>query len=1191
MLLKSIDIQGFKTFPDKTSLKFDDKTVAVVGPNGSGKSNVSDAIRWVLGEQSARVLRCSKMEDIIFKGTTSRKALGYAEVTMNIDNSDRTLNFNEDNLSVTRKYYRSGESEYLINKASVRLKDINELFMDTGLGRDGYSVIGQGKIDAIVAAKSHERREIFEEASGISKYRYKKEESERRLNKTEENLVRLRDILTELEQRVGPLKVQSEKAAAFIELDKEKTALEIGLWVQTLVSSEKILRKHAEDTGVIEAQHNAVLDALDKIAMDTQGNEYKLSMVNAQLEVQRQTTINIDENILKTESELSVFENDISHNNKNIQRVKEEIQEAKKSDEVIDVQIQNSIDKVKGLSDKLEVYNKNYIELSDKLESIRENSLGLGDEIEVANADIAKLNLEISEHKVRLSSASSSVNEIENRAQSLEGLLKENLELKAFLSDEVQKLKLALSEIKSEIVSLNNSVNGYEIRLQNREKRLREKREELSKARLDMGEQERRVKLLEALEKNFEGFTHSVKIVMKESERGTLRGVHGPVTQIIKAKPEHAVAVETALGMAMQNIVVDNDRDAKDAIALLKKRDGGRATFLPLSTIDGRLINVGNADEMYGFIGIASDLVSCEAKYDGIKRSLLGRTVLAEDLDSAVNIAKKTGYKFRLVSLDGQVVNAGGSLTGGSLAKNSGLLSRGSEIERIKQKVKSFSDVVLKLEAEETEANTEFVKAKQELEGAKAQHNTAVQDEIKASAQLNSGEKELEASVKMQEQLSSENGVLDKRLTQLKLEMQKNEQQIKELTEKLNKKSESIEDLGKGRRDNQRVSERLSTSMQEIRLDMLSAEKERESAEEIIGSLKVRKAEGNNIFNRLLEQISASEGENELIQAKMNECSDRIDGLKIEKESSLAKTAELSSQREELETSFTKFRAEEKDLFAQKENTGKELARLSERTDNLRREYDTITAKLWDEYELTVKEAKDRGAEIEDLAQAKRNLGELKNKIRALGVVNLSAIEEYKEVLERYTFLKEQVDDVEKSRNELIKLIAELTKNMKDQFALRFSEIASNFTEIFKELFGGGTANLSFTDDSDILSSGIEIKVHPPGKIVSHIESLSGGEKALVAISIYFAIMKVNPPPFCMLDEVEAALDDVNVRRFSDYLHSRMVDKTQFVLITHRRGTMEAADILYGVTMQDDGISKILTLENSEIEGKIGKFN
>ena len=1187
MLLKSLEIQGFKTFPDRTVLKFEEPLVAVVGPNGSGKSNVSDAIRWVLGEQSTRVLRCSKMEDVIFKGASGRKAMGYAEVTLNIDNSDRKLNFDGDNLAITRRYYRSGDSEYLINKAAVRLRDINELFMDTGLGRDGYSMIGQGKIDSIVAAKSEERREIFEEAAGISRYRYRKEESERRLNRAEDNLVRLRDILSELEERVEPLRIQSEKAQKFIEFDSEKKGLEIGIWVETLNRSGNILRDHEDKINISLSTHNEIEAEIERIAAEIEENYARTNLCTAEMENRRSEASALDEEATRTEGEISVLKNDILHNNQNIERLNSEIFDTSDSQKNIDSDIEEKNALIDAKKAELDGHSKEYIRKADELEELRKGSDDVSRKMEDSSILIAKLKAELAEERVRYSSAASSVAEIKNRGTSLTAALEENEKKLSALRTEEKELKEFLKDTEEKIHQVNNSASGYAMRLDLRSRKAEQVKADLDKVTLDAGEAERRARILEDLERNFEGFTQSVKVVMREASHGMLKGVHGPVTKIINTPAEYAVAIETALGGAMQNIVVSTEQDAKNGINMLKRKDAGRATFMPISTMKGTVIDSCEAEKCLGFIGVASALVNCDPQYNGIRDYLLGRTVVAESMDDATVIARKLGHRYRVVTLDGQVVNAGGSLTGGSLARNSGLLSRSSEIVRIREKAAEYRAKAASLNETYKKFTEEISACQAELELARQEQQSLSEDKIRAASEIKRNSYDIEAAVNAAETIKAEMSGSQERIDAMDKAMMAAFAKISELEQKIREEEEQLASLTGSRRERLEACDRISEALQDIKLAGFAAERDIEVLQSEIASLKLRQTDSAGVIERLKAQITEAEVSTANITEQIAALTAKAEGLRADAKLKRDEIVSIGEKRTELEKRSTELRAEERDAASRRETVGHEMARLQERRDNLQKEYDTIITKLWEEYELTRREAEEQAAVIEDLPKAQRRLTELKNKIRALGSVNVAAVVEYKEVSERYEFLKAQIGDVEKSRLELIKLIAELTTHMKEQFAVRFAEINSNFVAIFKELFGGGTASLSFTDDSDILNSGIEIKVHPPGKIVSHIEALSGGEKALVAISIYFAIMKVSPPPFCMLDEVEAALDDSNVRRFADYLH-KMNDNTQFIVVTHRRGTMESSDALYGVTMQEDGISKILSIKNSEVSEKLG---
>ena len=1187
MLLKSLELQGFKTFPDKTLLKFEEGITAVVGPNGSGKSNISDAMRWVLGEQSTRALRCTKMEDVIFSGTPQRKAQGFAEVTITIDNTDRQLNFDGDTVAITRRYYRSGESEYRINKTMVRLKDVHELFMDTGLGRDGYSIIGQGKIDSIVSAKSEDRREIFEEAAGISRFRYRKEEAERRLERAEENLVRLRDILAELEGRLEPLRVQSEKAEKFIAYDAEKKNLEIGLWLETLNRSGRVVREVEEKIGVAESDYNEAEAALEEIARQIEQNFAETNGCTAQMDAIRAEAASTDESATRKEGEISVVENDTRHDREQIERLRGEIEENTRSEQEIRAEIAEKETAVQAKEAEIAAHNSDFIAFTAELEALRAGTDGATKEIDAVTAQLAARNAELAEARVRRAEAESSLQEIRTRNDTVDAALAESRAQGQALEEEAQALQGMAQDTQARIQAAENAVQGHSLRLDARRKKADALKAEADRLLLDANEQARRAKLLEDLERNLEGFTQSVKTVMRERERGNLQGIHGPVTRLLHVPREYAVALETALGAAMQNVVVDSEDAAKAAIRLLKQRNSGRATFLPLSTVRGTVLDRREMEGMPGFVGIASELCRCEAQYAGIRDSLLGRTVVAENLDRAAEIARKLRYRFRVVSLDGQVVNAGGSFTGGSAARNSGLLSRAAEIERIRGEAQKLHAAAEEAAARFKAARQEAANASAELDAARSALTVLHEDEIRFAAEITRVERDVETQKRQYRDLLAEQENAAGRIASLEQTAAEAAAQIASLEADAEKIRARMEGMTDSRAEQIQRCNEMSDRLQEIRMRGLSVEKDRETLTTAIEALETRLSDRSGRVKQLRAEIEACEARIEARGTQIESLRGEVASLRAAAEEKRAAVQEIAGRRAALEQRAGELRAAERETSGKRESVGREVERLQERLEGLRREYDTIIAKLWEEYELTRREAEEIGITIEDVPAAQRRLTELKNRIKALGAVNVAAVVEYKEVSERYTFMKAQTDDVEKSKAELLKLIDDLTRRMQTQFTERFSVINEQFGRIFKDLFGGGSASLSFTDEGDILNSGIEIKVHPPGKIVSHIELLSGGEKALVAISIYFAIMRVSPPPFCMLDEIEAALDDVNVTRFANYLR-RMNDHTQFIAITHRRGTMEEADVLYGVTMQDQGISKLLSLRAHEVEEKLG---
>lgn len=1186
MLLKSLEIQGFKTFPDKTKLTFDKGITSIVGPNGSGKSNISDAIRWVLGEQSPKSLRCSKMEDVVFNGTDGRKKQGYAEVTLTIENHDRVLPFGADEVSVTRRYYRSGDSEYMINKASVRLKDIHELFMDTGLGRDGYSMIGQGKIDSIVASKSEDRREIFEEAAGISRYRYRKIEAERKLKGTEENLVRLRDILVELEDRVGPLESQAKKAESFLVYAKEKKELEIALWLNTLNQSALVLREQEEKLSIAKSQYENAEQDLEHIAKETEELFFKNSKFASAIDEIRREISSFDEEIAQKRANISVAENNITHNEENIKRIQGEMDSIEISSKDVEKEIEEKKTKIDQHKAEIDCLQSRYRECENKLNEINYSASKNSDLLQDISLTLTKLTAKAADIKVSAMTSLASSEDARQRITTLESTKAEKAAYYTQLEKQFSDYKEMLNDAAQKTETLTNALKGYELKIINRQNKRDQLKQEVDKLQLDVQERQRRIKILEDLERNLEGFYQSVKVVLKESQRGTLKGIHGPVSRVIKVPSAYTVAMETALGNSMQHVVTTNEEDAKRAIAFLKQRDAGRATFLPLTSVKGYELREKGLEQCEGFIGVASSLCNCEDAYKGVLHSLLGRIVIAENLNSAVAIAKKYSYKFRIVTLDGQVVNAGGSLTGGSLNRKSGLLSRAGDIEKNKQIALDLHKKAVAAQKDYALAQADFSKAEADILGIRGDLQTASEDKIRLEAAFGNQKQELASVQQSIDELTAEIEIcIEKSKTQGDIH-KTSQQELERLNKEIALAEKQSQDITGGREALTSSREEYAEQLQQLRLSVVTAEKDIESLD-----MEIRLAlSGENSKDQrkllLLDEIATYQSKSEEIHGQIELLNAYIDNLQSKANLAREHIESIVQQRNEIEQKTAQLRQSERDKTAEKENAGREFSKLEERKINLQKQYDDITAKLWEEYELTPREAENVAQSIENPATAQKRLNELKSKIRNLGSVNVSAIEEFKEVSERFAFMSKQVADVEKSKTEILRLIGELTKQMRDLFITRFQEINEHFSKTFVELFGGGKAYLELANPEDILTSGINIIVHPPGKIVVHLEALSGGEKALVAIALYFAIMKVSPAPFCVMDEIEAALDEVNVDRFASYLRL-MNDNTQFILITHRRGTMEEADVLYGVTMQDEGVSKLLSLRASEVAEKL----
>lgn len=1187
MILKALEMQGFKSFPDKTVLEFNKGITAVVGPNGSGKSNISDAVRWVLGEQSTKTLRGSKMEDVIFSGTDVRKAKGFAEVTLRLDNTDRSLNKDSDEVSVTRRYYRSGDSEYLVNGESARLRDVNELFMDTGLGRDGYSIVGQGKIADMVSPKASERRDMLEEAAGISHFRYRRGDAIKRLAQAEENLVRLRDILSELESRVGPLKAQSEKAQKFIVLAGERKNLEIGIWLNTIDKTGEKMRDQEHKIEIAEASHKEAQDELSKIGEMIDKAADGTRDINIKLEEIRNSASGFEEKLSDIDSQIKVAENSILHNNETIERINRDKAAENETEQNIDAAVSAARECIQKAEEQIADATRQMDELSKQEETYRLSSSEFSDRAAALSGEISALSVRLADCRVTAETANSSIEEIRSRISAIDESMGTRKDDYDALLKRKADAEAELKEIQDEIVSVKNAIDGYTLRFENRGKKADSVKLAIDEKQRELHKGQDRVRLLEDLEKNMEGYFGAVKAVMKESGRGALRGIYGPVSQLITVKDKYSAAIETALGAAVQNIVVDNETDAKRAMGFLKEHRAGRATFLPITAIKGRVLSEQGLDDQYGFVSIASDLVSYDNKYSEIIRWLLGRTAVAEDIDSAIAIAKKYSYRFRIVTLDGQVINAGGSMTGGSRVQNAGILSRGNEIERLKGSLASMQKELDGMLSDYKLLSEDASAAKAELEGAEGDLLRAKEENIRREGELKLASDKLTSVSSGVKELLEEKETLEKRIESVSSGAEAARSQIDELKETLENKEKELESITGDSKTLQKDREEVASKAAEIRLRIVSLQKDVEANTDEITRLKNRKTGHLDRLSELDGEIREIEEKNDELRALTERLSADEKALKANHGDAQNQINELISQRDELEKQANDLRLHERAKSEERERLSGDIARLEERKIAMRNEYDNLTSKLYDEYQLTRREAAALEIEIDDYSLAAKRLAELKSQIRALGSVNVSAIEEYKEVSERYEFLSGQISDVETSRAELNKMIDDLTGKMAEQFREQFNRINSCFGQTFIELFGGGKAELRLEDERDVLGSDIEIKVQPPGKNVQNINLLSGGEKGLSAIALLFAILKVTPAPFCIFDEVEAALDDVNVSRYAQYVR-RMTKNTQFILITHRRGTMEEADVLYGVTMQEKGVSKLLELKTAEMAKKLG---
>ena len=1160
----------------------------IVGPNGSGKSNISDAIKWVFGEQSVKSLRGAKMEDVIFGGSASRKPTGFAWVSLFIDNTDRSIDIDTDEVVITRRLYRSGESEYRINNNPVRLKDINETFMDTGLGRDGYSVIEQGKIAEIVSAKSTQRREIFEEAAGISKFRYRKTEAERKLTQAEDNLIRLRDIMQELEDRVGPLKAQSEKAKQYVVLAEEKKSLEISLWLEQLAKLGRQMAELEDKTLLAANDKTTAQKRLEEIERETEEIQQKTQELNLYIEHKRDRIREWETAISEAKVNAAVKQNTVTHNEDTIRELQDEWERSMLSAGELEEKLTGLREDCALLQKEAEETARRWEESQKALEAKRQEERRLATEQSALALQKQELQEQIHRAELSAETAGTLAEETVDRLEALRGQAKNKDENLTRLREELAGHRAFAEELRERLESLQNSKNGYLYKLKSRSDKIAEVESRQRNSEKLAGEKLQRAQVLTDLEKNYESFNNSVKFVMKQAGAGALRGVIGPVSALIRTESRYSTAVEIALGAAIQNIVVQDETAAKRAIALLKERGAGRATFLPLTNIRANPIRESDLAARGGYVGLASELVQCEERYRAVMDSLLGRTIVAEDIDAAAAIAKAYGYRYRAVTLDGQVVNAGGSLTGGSVNKNASILSRRGEIDALTAEAKKYAAQVEELETQLTELRREADAIRATVEGIAAEEKTAREDLISAQTLVSRLTASTEEAEQLNEQALREYDELTARVEELRKQKLTGGELVKKLTEEVARLNRMDVESTAAHTALTEAIEEAARQVTDLQMEAITRRKDCEAAQSVIAQLENQQSGSEVALTELRQKQEQLQKENEAIRAEIEEITAGAAGGGSEIETLRRDIKEADGQKDTLEARRSILTRESGDAITKREAAASELVRLQEKSEAMQEQQNGISTKMWEEYELTRSEAAETAIPLEDVPAAQKRLTELRGRIRGLGAVNVAAIEEYEEVSGRYRFMKEQIDDAENAKKELTRLIAELSAKMSAIFTERFAGINRHFGEIFRELFGGGHAELRLTDATDPLETGIEIIVQPPGKIIKNLSALSGGEQAFVAICIYFAILRVNPAPFVLIDEIEAALDDVNVGKFAAYLH-RMTDHTQFISITHRRGTMEQGDVLYGVTMEEEGISKLLRLDVAEMEKKFGK--
>ena len=1206
MYLKSLELFGFKSFPDRTVLNFDCGATVVVGPNGSGKSNISDAMRWVLGEVSSRQIRGTKMEDVIFGGTDDRKQMNFAEVTVTFDNSDRQMDIAYDEVSVTRRYYRKGESEYFINRKPVRLRDIHELFMNTGVGREGYSIIGQGRIAEIISRKSEERRAIFEEAAGISKYRYKKEEAERKLSSVDDNLTRLRDIMSELEGRVGPLERESEKAKKYLEYFEVKKRDDVSLWIYDMDKLARDLKTADDKLKLAKNELDIVSEALEslenqneRIFEASQESKYKYEQLQGQVDASRQSAHELD-------SKIKLTENDITHREEQIARATEAKLRFAERREQLEALCRDKQEALNAANVNAEALSGELSSLEAKSDAARTSRDELRVLLDKQLEEIKNAEERLVDLKIRLSVLDTTEKSDSDKAESLKEEIDKYESSTAMLTARADKAEKVIADYKKKSDELSGQLGAVNSDI---EKLKREKQELIDKSNevyLEYTAKKHRIDAIRRMEELFEGYTQSVRFVMSEYDAGHIAGtsrvsdvdakggrIYGPVSRLINVSARYTLAIETALGANIQNIIVDDENTAKAAIRHLKDKNAGRATFYPISSMKPRYSQIPDSEcERYeGYLGTADKVIEFDDKFGGVIRNLLGATLIFDNIDNGAAMAKATGYKVRVVTLDGQIINAGGSFTGGSAKRDSGMLTRRTETEKLKRDSEELAKKLDEIKSEQTKCDNAIAAKTKEASSISAQ--TAMLNSLigAENTQLEVIKSQLGGERNMRESLERDLDAIKTDaaeradgISKLKAEVDETAASAEKLTAERLSGASRLGELEEEIDDCERERSELLVRRAEAFKDVELAEHELEEARTRLSENAAETDQNDLLASALADQNKNAAQSLEDMRVELAKLDKTVEALENERTATSAKNLEYEQKLNQL-------RSQIRQKTSKRELCFRDHTLAENKYNNLVAERDKHTERLWDEYELTYTgavECQYPPVTEETRSTVLAELTEYRAKLRALGSVNLNAIDEYADVKTRYDFMSEQIADLEKSKDNLLEIIVKLECEMRETFVTAFNEIDRNFKIVFAELFGGGTAELSLTDPENVLTSGIEIRVAPPGKIIKSLTLLSGGEQSFVAIAIIFAILRVNPTPFCIFDEIEAALDDANVFRFADYLH-RYSNRTQFIVITHRRGTMEVADRIYGVTMQERGISTILPLDINQAQEKLGE--
>ena len=1180
MYLKRLEMYGFKSFADKTVLEFMPGITTVIGPNGSGKSNISDCIRWILGEQSMKSLRGAKSEDIIFAGTQNRKSLGFAEGSIVIDNSDGKLPIEYNEVIVTRKIYRSGESGYFINKTPCRLKDILELFMDTGIGKDGYSIIGQGKIDEILSNKSEDRRKIFEEAAGIVKYRSRKEESEKKLEQTKVNLLRINDIVSEIESNIGPLKNQSEKARKFLDLREELKGIEVGLFLYNIEDYKNKIKELKENIDIFETQKIKEEEKNNNLQFEKEELKKKIDELLEQIEKTQNLGFESEKRKEQFNSEIGIANERIANNQENDVRYEKEIEELENKNKELEEEKQNKINKKTNLLNNKEKFDK---ELKEKEAELEKYSKTLSEkELEIeSKKHIVESNVDKKYDLIgNLNTEKANYENLEKREKTLKSEKQDTIsELdkvrteKDDISKGFYEIQKSRNEILGKIAEINDKKEESSIKI-------KEFEFDINNLQSEYRMKESRYKFLVETEKEKEGYARSVKSLLEGIEKSPAlkKGVNGVLANLISVNEKYETAIEMALGASIQNVVTDTEEEAKKLVNYLRENKLGRASFLPITSVKGNKLAKLDKSGINGVIGIASDLVEMNSKYDGILQNLLGRTVIVENIDSAVALAKKNNYSFKIVTLEGDVINPSGAISGGSVQKKTvSLLGRGKEIKSLEKELKNIQTKIEKLQKEESdykESINEILKTfdeeQKKLQEIEITYATENQKHENIKLEILKQEAKLDKIKRDLEELENEKTEC--------LEKQKlSEEQMNSIEEENNSLNLIIEEFTNTNKDNQKYIDDLNFDITNLKISVSSFDESETSIDEMVERINTDIQNNiNSINNKKNLRAQIIQTNNEL-QEKILDIKKQISELEKDVSDSSEKVENLKKDRTFKNEKMIKIESEIEEQLSKIEDIKNQLSKLDVKNSKIELELNQVVNKMWEEYELTPNNTGEI-KKVENPTEVQRKVNELRAQIKDLGSVNIDSINEYKEIKERYDFMSEQRLDLEEASNKLKKVINEMTNTMKEQFSVQFKVINKNFGEVFKELFGGGKAELILGDENNILECGIEIAVQPPGKKLQNMMLLSGGEKAFTAIALLFAILKINPAPFCVLDEIEAALDDVNVYRFAEYL-KKFVSTTQFLVITHRKGTMEAADTVYGITMEEKGISKLLSMK------------